>query len=805
MSLSIADTVTAIPFSTIMNASDSLAVSTVTEDSLLVTKHYVDKQIQTINDRQSFVNSSLSVIEQKISEMDNFAAVFDVTIPTTIKPDIASDRATIATITTSKKDPTHIRVDLSDFARKRNPLFYGTPKIDVSPNISTAADKDIVTAGFVRNMFASATSTAQPYSSALTSIASLNLNKDQILYTTASNTYSSASCTSLGRDILSKDRAEAVRTALDLPQPDKRNVWQCTVATAITAQTADFATKAQYDKNDRDISTHYLKKGDVTISDTLSEGTIIASYNTGEDNGKIRVDLSGFASLAGPSFSGKPTAPTADKNDNSKQIATTEFVHNAIAEITGTGNDNTNLTLGNLFKAIGNNLNFSHDVYESLSATQSATQPLDSALTSIADLTVPKDHMLYTSGLNQYYFTPVTKFARDNILNSSDVTELRSVLFGTSGSVGSSSSVINVTVTNSLSALISNTALSAIISNSAIYDDSGNKISTDYVKIEDLHQLKAAGHLNWKSAAAGKSKALSMNSLAYWNGKYNDSRSNLAYCNRGAFGDIVTHSTTDFVSQSSMAATLNAYNSSLSKSYLTSTQISNIYLSMSSASSMFLSKTDQAFSASMAKEAYKLAQPVNLSIADGYNLTSVGTAVSFDGSSSVTLRLPTTIRVNLAKESTAYTQKTTDNSSNIATTAFVHNAIAGITTSDTTPGALVATKLSTARNIEGISFDGTANIVRYGRCSTPGDDQIKNVDIPNFDLVTGARITVKFDNTNTKANPKLQISKQSLTTKPIMYRGKNVPVNAIRSNGTYDFVYDGTNWDIVGSLIWTED
>lgn len=36
--------------------------------------------------------------------------------------------------------------------------------------------------------------------------------------------------------------------------------------------------------------------------------------------------------------------------------------------------------------------------------------------------------------------------------------------------------------------------------------------------------------------------------LSFWNGKYNDDGSNLAYCNKGAFGDIVTHAASEFLS-----------------------------------------------------------------------------------------------------------------------------------------------------------------------------------------------------------------------------------------------------------------
>lgn len=50
----------------------------------------------------------------------------------------------------------------------------------------------------------------------------------------------------------------------------------------------------------------------------------------------VTVDLSGYATLASPAFTGTPTAPTAAAGTNTTQIATTAFVKNAIDNITGT-------------------------------------------------------------------------------------------------------------------------------------------------------------------------------------------------------------------------------------------------------------------------------------------------------------------------------------------------------------------------------------------------------------------------------------------------------------------------------------
>ena len=52
--------------------------------------------------------------------------------------------------------------------------------------------------------------------------------------------------------------------------------------------------------------------------------------------------------------------------------------------------------------------------------------------------------------------------------------------------------------------------------------------------------LGAVGSSGWTNAATDDLKVPTMSFIAYWNGRYNDSNSNLQYCDRGRFGDIVT-------------------------------------------------------------------------------------------------------------------------------------------------------------------------------------------------------------------------------------------------------------------------
>jgi len=50
--------------------------------------------------------------------------------------------------------------------------------------------------------------------------------------------------------------------------------------------------------------------------------------------------------------------------------------------------------------------------------------------------------------------------------------------------------------------------------------------------------------LEW-TAASTDIHLITKNTLAYWNGRYNSSTSNLAYCNKGAFGNAATYAVDD--------------------------------------------------------------------------------------------------------------------------------------------------------------------------------------------------------------------------------------------------------------------
>lgn len=72
-----------------------------------------------------------------------------------------------------------------------------------------------------------------------------------------------------------------------------------------------------------------------------------------------------YAPKASPTFTGTPTAPTAANNDNSKKLATTEFVVKALAALAGSAPETLD-TLKELADALGNDPNFATTVLNKL-------------------------------------------------------------------------------------------------------------------------------------------------------------------------------------------------------------------------------------------------------------------------------------------------------------------------------------------------------------------------------------------------------------------------------------------------------
>ena len=114
-----------------------------------------------------------------------------------------------------------------------------------------------------------------------------------------------------------------------------------------------------------------------------------------------------------------------------------------------------------------------------------------------------------------------------------------------------------------------------------------------------------------------------------------------------------------------------------------------------------------------------------------------------------------------------------------------------------------AAKLTTARTIDGMAFDGTKNITHFCVCSTAAGTAAKTVNLPGFVVATnqaytGARISVKFTNGNTATSPTLSVN--GSTAFPISWPGGALA--NIEANQVLDMVFQfGSTggFNVVGS------
>lgn len=133
---------------------------------------------------------------------------------------------------------------------------------------------------------------------------------------------------------------------------------------------------------------------------------------------------------------------------------------------------------------------------------------------------------------------------------------------------------------------------------------------------------------------------------------------------------------------------------------------------------------------------------------------------------------------------------------------------------NTATTATQANKLSTARYIDGLSFNGASNVNHYGVCTVVGTTAIKKVTITGLTAITGAIARVKFTNahtvttTTTSTRARLVLNNTSFST------SNNVGVIRNLSTGFYlpstkswasgqivEMIYDGTYWNIISPYI----
>lgn len=90
--------------------------------------------------------------------------------------------------------------------------------------------------------------------------------------------------------------------------------------------------------------------------------------------------------------------------------------------------------------------------------------------------------------------------------------------------------------------------------NKPVYINGGTPTACSYslgnACSKSVRTLTAQGPSGWKDAGTDQGFVPDMAFMAYWNGAYSGTSSNLSYCNRGAFGTIVTKNAGDYAAAS---------------------------------------------------------------------------------------------------------------------------------------------------------------------------------------------------------------------------------------------------------------
>lgn len=110
---------------------------------------------------------------------------------------------------------------------------------------------------------------------------------------------------------------------------------------------------------------------------------------------------------------------------------------------------------------------------------------------------------------------------------------------------------------------------------------------------------------------------------------------------------------------------------------------------------------------------------------------------------------------------------------------------------DITGNIASASTLSNYFTVDGQKTNGTGSINHYGVSSTSSSTSTKLVSLNNWTLVTGARITVKFNNAHSGTAISLNVNSTGAKS-ALKYDG--TALTSIKAGSVYTFVYDGSNF-----------
>lgn len=130
---------------------------------------------------------------------------------------------------------------------------------------------------------------------------------------------------------------------------------------------------------------------------------------------------------------------------------------------------------------------------------------------------------------------------RDIVMGEADPVVTREALSGWDGS-SKTRALVNGAVTDVRESYLA-------YCNKGAFGDVVTHSHSEYLLAANLLKKTSVGDIGW-GTAANQQKPLAMSAIAFWNGAYQGTASNLQYCDRGRFGTIVTKNAGDYVLKS---------------------------------------------------------------------------------------------------------------------------------------------------------------------------------------------------------------------------------------------------------------
>jgi hypothetical protein len=246
----------------------------------------------------------------------------------------------------------------------------------------------------------------QPLDDGLTSISALTTAADQMIYTTALDTYSTTALTATARTLLDDATISDMQTTLGAGAANGLATLDVGGKVPVSQLPSSFMEyKGTWDAN--------------TNSPTLADGA-------GDTGDVYIVSVAGTQDLG----SGPITFAIDDwviyngsiwqKSVNSNSVASVFGRTGAVVSASGdyTASQITNVAAGDIIAT---------DVQAAINELDIEKQPIDAGLTSISGLTTAADTMIYTTGLDTYATTALTGAAR-TLLDDATIADMRTTL-----------------------------------------------------------------------------------------------------------------------------------------------------------------------------------------------------------------------------------------------------------------------------------------------------------------------------------------------------------------------------------------